>query len=310
MRIPLGVWYFVLFVILVIVYSHVSVEYRKSEDLEIYEMDYKTNRQLQEICALKQPIVFNISQPCPELFQLDCDAWKNADITIKDCTSNSIETSDDAIVLPLRSASRLMQTDTRAKYYSEDNEQFLQDVGVHSQIRLCIDPVLKPPLSITSNYDWILGSTNAYTPLRYHTGYRQYYVVTRGKIRVKMTPYSSVKHMSSPPTVDNDFFGFAANKVNPWATTENSIKYVECIVNEGNVLYIPPYWWYSIQYVTKETTLVCCRYYSPPNIIANLPDWGRWFWTTYTTRTKVVRTLEDVVSLPESSLDTPHPPIE
>ena len=286
-----------LFIILVIIYSHVSAEYRKSEDLEIYEMDYKTNQQLQEICALKQPFVFTISGVCPELFQLDYTTWKNADVTIKDCTTTSIELSDDAIVLPIRSAMRLMQTDTRAKYYSEDNESFLQDVGVHTQICLCLDPVLKPSLSVVSNYDLILGSTNAYTPLRYHTGYRQFYTVLQGKIRVKMAPYSSVRQMSSPPTVDTDFFGFCAATVNPWLT-DTSIKYVECIVSEGNVLYVPPYWWYSIQYVTKETILVSSRYYSPPNIIAHLPEWGRWFWTTYTTRTKVVRTLEDVVTEP------------
>lgn len=38
----------IIFIIVLIVYTHVTNEYKTSEDLEIYEMDHKNNVQLQE----------------------------------------------------------------------------------------------------------------------------------------------------------------------------------------------------------------------------------------------------------------------
>ena len=37
-------------------------EYKTSEDLEIYEFDYKDNNYLQEVCELKQPAIFSLRE--------------------------------------------------------------------------------------------------------------------------------------------------------------------------------------------------------------------------------------------------------
>jgi hypothetical protein len=44
-------------------------EYKQSEDLEIYEMDYNNNVQLQEICNVKQPIIFDIEPIFPTIIE-------------------------------------------------------------------------------------------------------------------------------------------------------------------------------------------------------------------------------------------------
>jgi len=309
-----GFWYFIIAVILVILYSNVAAEYKRSEDLEIYEMDYKNNAQLQDICAVKQPTIFDIGRFCPELFSAimpGLSRHETNDLVIKDTTlvHNPVDT---AVVLPLRSASILMQTDTREQYYSEDNEGFLFDTGAHGQIRESIDPLLKPPLTFLGHYDWLLGSNKAHTPLRYHTASRQFYVVTQGKIRVKMAPYSFVKYLSEPPRVDNDFFGYISSE-NVWTNTAKP-GVQEFIVSSGSVLYVPPYWWFSIQFMTSdkvETSLLSCRYYTVPNIIANGQTWGDYLWGIWTAKPKVVRTLEDVVSVPadkDTYAELPPPP--
>lgn len=295
-----GLWYFIIFVVLVILYSNVAAEYKRSEDLEVYEMDYKTNTQLQEICAVKQPTVFELGSFCPELFQTIMPGlarWEKHDLVIKDATQ-VFSPVDTAIVLPQRSARILMQTDTREQYYSEDNEGFLFDTGAHSQIRASVDPLIKPPLTFLGHYDWVLGSNNAHTPLRCHTASRQFYVVVQGKFRVKMAPYSYMKYMQEPPRVDNDFFGYISGD-NPWKEKES--RFQEFIVAAGSVLYVPAYWWFSIQFMTidkVEASLLGCRFYTVPNIVANGRMWGEYLWTLWTTKAKVVRTMEDVVSLP------------
>ena len=49
----------VLFIFIFLIYIHVIHQYKKSEDLEIYELDYKNNQYLQDVCNVKQPSIFS-----------------------------------------------------------------------------------------------------------------------------------------------------------------------------------------------------------------------------------------------------------
>ena len=51
-------FHFVIFCLVVFFYLHMKAQYKVSEDLEIYELDYTDNQHLQEICDAKQPILF------------------------------------------------------------------------------------------------------------------------------------------------------------------------------------------------------------------------------------------------------------
>ena len=44
-------------------------QYKLSDELEIYEMDYIQNHNLQEVCEMKQPIIFQFEHIHPELFE-------------------------------------------------------------------------------------------------------------------------------------------------------------------------------------------------------------------------------------------------
>ena len=48
----------ILFVIVLLFYIHITNQYKKGEDMEIYELDYKDNDYLQEVCEVKQPSIF------------------------------------------------------------------------------------------------------------------------------------------------------------------------------------------------------------------------------------------------------------
>jgi hypothetical protein len=54
---------FCIFVIILFLYVHINEQYKKSEDLEIYETDYVSNTNLQTICNLKQPVLFKFDLP-------------------------------------------------------------------------------------------------------------------------------------------------------------------------------------------------------------------------------------------------------
>ena len=50
-------------------YIHIVHQYKRSEDLEIYELDYSSNTHLQEVCDIKQPILFEYKTVIPEFYE-------------------------------------------------------------------------------------------------------------------------------------------------------------------------------------------------------------------------------------------------
>ena len=125
---------FCIFVIILFFYIHVTAQWKTSDDLEIYESDFESASQLQEVCAVKQPVVFKFQkdQTVFERFQAaKFEKYDNLDIRVKDRTdyasashTNDNETAVDNVLLTFRSARRLFATDTNAKYFSEKNQSF------------------------------------------------------------------------------------------------------------------------------------------------------------------------------------------
>jgi hypothetical protein len=135
----------------------------------------------------------------------------------------------------------------------------------------------------------MLGSRGAITPLRYHINFRHYLSVNSGKIHVKMTPWKSSKYLN--PIMDYDNYEFRSD-LNPFDSDETGkIKFLEFDVLANYVLYIPPYWWYSIQYDESNTLVLGAKYISMMNLIANSHHLFKYYIQQYSTKTKVVRTL-------------------
>ena len=63
-------------------------QYKISEDIEIYEMDYSHNQHLQEVCEIKQPVIFQFQQINPELFSSltpqNISKYYSYDVCVKD----------------------------------------------------------------------------------------------------------------------------------------------------------------------------------------------------------------------------------
>jgi hypothetical protein len=296
------------FLIILFLYIHITNQYKKSEDLEIYEMDYTTNTHLQEVCDIKQPVLFEYKSINPEFFEnleleklLESgsqdiklkeneDYWKNAE-------------SVDFIVLPLQSSQTLMTTDTHARYFTENNESFVEESGLFKAFQ-SNDEFLKPSFTAITKYDIQTGSQNTITPLRYHTDFRRMICVTEGKIHVKMTPWRSNKYLYPVEDYENyEFF----SPINVWKPQKkyfhemDKIKFLEFDVNAGYVLYLPPYWWYSIKYADQpeQTIIAGITYNSIMNCAANLPNWAKFYIQQSNIKNRETKTL-DLVNVKES----------
>ena len=302
----------IIFCIVFFIYLHITYQYKRSEDLEIYELDYNNNSHLQEICDVKQPILFlfgkndntevgaDLQTINDELFtriqnhMLSMD--QSDDIKLKD--SNDYFKSDspaDYIVLPFQSVNTLLKTDSNSHYFIENNPEFIEESKYYKEFRE-LDNYLKPSFTVNTKYDICMGSKGTVTPLRYHTDYRRFYLVTHGKIHIKMTPFKSSKYLYPYKNFDNYEF---CSPVNVWDTQPkylnemDKIKCLEFDVYSGYVLYIPPYWWYSIKYSNENDTILAgVTYNSAMNVVANSYDYFQYFLQQQNIYNKITRTLQ------------------
>lgn len=266
----------IIFIIVLIVYTHVTNEYKTSEDLEIYEMDYKNNVQLQEICNLKQPVLFNMNEIEPTFFkESDILGESKTPVIVKD--KADIDNAN-FIKLPYESAKTLMKTDTGSRFYSEKNIKLANETSYDFTK---LDKHLKPELIIQSKRDVLFGSKGVHTVMRYHTEHRKFLVVRKGRINVKMTPWKSNKLLHvTKDYVNYDF----RSKIDVWEPQSKyvpdfeKLKFLEFDVEEGYILNIPPFWFYSIKYSNDDLCEVYeLTYNTPMNITSNLHLWSLYY---------------------------------
>lgn len=291
----------IIFLIVLFLYIHITNHFKKSEDLEIYEMDYSTNIHLQEVCDIKQPMLFNYNSVHPEFFENitfeNLLEQGSHDVKIKDINDYWIEdiVAVDYVVLPFQSSQNLMKTDTKAKYFSENNSDFIQDSGFFADFKEN-DDFLKPTFTMFSKYDILFGSKNNITPLRYHTHYRYFLAVNSGKITVKLTPWKSSKYLHPIKDFENYEFRSPINVWNPQKQFQNDmekLKFLEFTVQPGSIVYIPPFWWYSIKFSNQSDSLVSTfTYNSIMNCVSNLPNYGLYYLQQANIQKKVTKTLE------------------
>jgi len=316
-----------LFLIVFFFYIHVTAQFKKSEDLEIYEMDYSDNVHLQEVCDVKQPILFDFKPIAAEFFEkvnsdTICDFSDNhngadidADLKIKETADYYNENIDsvDYIVLPFKSSLTLMTSDINSQYFTENNEDFLVESGIVKSFHRC-DDYLKPSMTVQTKFDILMGSIDSYTPLRYHTQYRNFLSVNSGKITVKMTPFKSTKYLYEIDDYESYEFRSPVNVWKPqrkYMHEMDKLKFLEFDVYSGNTLYVPPYWWYSIKFVEKDTLVCGFIYNSVMNCVANSPKWARYFLQQSNTHKKMTKTKDDIrITGIESVIDPEEHPIE
>lgn len=271
---------FVIFIVVLFVYIHLTAQFKKSEDLEIYEMDYKTSQQLNEICELRQPVLFELKEQYPELFER---VEVTGDVNVKD--KNDFETGD-FITMPYSNAETLTKTDPKSRFYSENNTDRIYNKAA--------DEVLKPTFSMFSKQDVMFGSKGARTSTKFHTNSRKFICVNTGKIQVKMSPWKNRKYLN--PTYDYENYEFRS-PIDVWdpqpkyLNEYEKVKFLEFDVDNGYVLYIPPYWFYSIKYFDEYTQLVEYNYNTLINAAANVPNYCMYYLQQNNIKKNELKTL-------------------
>ena len=242
------------------------------DDLEIYEICQPSKEKLEEVCDFRQPVVTdfkndNIIEKC-NLNNIKMN-YNGYDIKIRNVKERDDET-ELYIPLGINESIELFKRDKESKYVSENNYDFLEETGLIKLYRNN-DMFLRPSMVSSCNYDILFASLNVETPLRYEVNYRNYFIVTHGKVIIRLLVPKSKKYLYA--TNDYDNFEFIS-PVNPWNVQPeyradfNKLRTIDVTLISGQMIHIPAYWWYSIKFVKSNTTICVFKYKTYMNTLA------------------------------------------
>ena len=263
-----------IFCLVLFIYLHIQFHLKVGNDLEIYELDNASKDKLEEICDIRQPVIFDFEND--KLVQSTnkyaiLSNYKAFDINIRNSNDQNYD-SEIYVPLQFQTAIKLFTDDTSSSFFSENNQDFLSETGLikHFQYN---DAFIRPYMVSNCNYDVILGSAGVVTPFRYELNYRNYFLVTQGTIQIKLSPPVSSKYLNM--VYDYENFEFRS-PMNPWNIQSNysadfdKIKCLDVTLSIGQTIQIPAYWWYSIK-MEKDTSISCFRYRTYMNNAAICP---------------------------------------
>lgn len=271
MKLLIGIF---IFCLVLFIYVHIQFHLKTSEDLEMYEIDDVSKDKLEEICDIRQPVLFDFNNQ--SIIDTTCesrllDQYYAFEVKIRN-TMDTDTNTEFYVPFPLHSTIKLFEQDKQSCYFSENNADFLMDTGINKIIKQN-DGFLRPYMLSNSNYDIMIGSNNTTTPFRYEVNYRNFFLVTQGTIQIKMTPPKNIKYLY--PEYDYENFEFRS-PINPWNPQEkyladfNKIKCLEFTMGVGKILFLPAYWWYSIKF-SSHSSVTCFRYRTYMNNLAIVP---------------------------------------
>ena len=282
-----------IFCIVLFLYLHVHFHLKRSNDLEVYEIEQPSKQRLEEVCDIRQPTTFEFynEQLLTQLsYQAIHTSYRAFDIHIRDVTKTPSPSQtqdktkiqqkgtehDPVLYIPVtfKIAHEVLKKDTETKYFSEHNADFIDETGLIKIFQLN-DEFLRPYMVSTCMYDIMMASIGTTTPLRYEVNYRNYFLVTQGRVKILLIPPKDTRYLY--PINDYDILEFRT-PVNPWKVQSeyqddfDKIKTLEVELFQGMVMFIPAYWWYSIQFIVPETSVCSFKYRTHMNTISIAPQ--------------------------------------
>jgi len=263
-----------IFCIVLFLYLHIYYHLKKCDDLEVYEIQQPSKERLEEICDLRQPVIFDYdSQRFNDICSLQniSNQYGAFDIKIRNVKEED-DNTEMYVPIALNAAIHAFEGDKQSKFLSDNNQDFLEETSIIKNIRNN-DSFFRPYMVSKCNYDVIFGSNKVETPFRYDLNYRNYYFVTQGEAIIKIAPPKSSRYLYT--IYDYDNFEFRS-PVNVWNVQQkykpdfDKVKCLEIKLIPGNILFLPSYWWYSIK-LTENTSLCSLKYRTYMNTLTISP---------------------------------------
>jgi hypothetical protein len=277
-----------IFFIILFFYIHILFQLKTSNDKEIYELVQPSKDKLEEILSLKQPFVFTMENN--SIFKNLSKDYSNFDLKIRNLKDTS---TIKYLPLSYRKTLELLKKDKKEIYLSEKNKEFLKETELDKHF-LLNDNLFRPPLLCNSDYDILLGSKNSYTPLRYELSYCNYILVNEGEINLKLCAPKNSKYLLEEKDYENmEFY----SPIDPWnihskyKQNMSKVDFLDIVLKPKQCFFIPPYWWYSIQF-QENSNIFYFKYFTIMNNITIFPSLFLYFLQKYNITHKTLKKIE------------------
>lgn len=252
-------WFVLIFILTLFIYLHVCTFLHTNPEVKMYNINFESKEQMDDLRKDKTPLkICNLNTPyfsnAFQFFSLLLD-FRSLEESEKNISLYSYEdflglNNDDRKIIP---STRFAidkyikfqnENDLSFGYFSRDNEEFVNKYMKKTLDLLSI--YLKPELVTQTRYDMLLGMKNMQTGLRYAFSSHLYILIKQGKCRIRMY---------SPDIVSKMYRKYHNQlEVNVWDQETpqdiHAYKHLDIELKEGDIVYIPTYWSYSIMYDT------------------------------------------------------------
>lgn len=260
-----------IFCIVLFIYLHVTFHLKTSNDLEVYEIDQPSKEKLEEICDIRQPVIFdyNVEQLMNECnIESILKSYGAFDVKVRNVKEHD-DVAEFYLPVTLNTSNEIFRKDEHSRFISENNYDFLEETGLIKTYRY--NDIFLRPFSVSNCiYDLMFSSKDTQTPLKYELYYRNYFMITSGSVQIKLIPPKSSKYLYTIKDYENFEF---SSPVDPWNVQTqfksdfDKLKTLEVSLTKGQIIFIPAYWWYSIKF-EENTTINVFKYKTYMNNVA------------------------------------------
>ena len=212
---------------------------------------------------------------------------------------NLIKDNNDIIpiTLPLSESIKLFTEDTSQNYLSSNNYDFLKDTSLIKDFNNN-DIFLRPTNTLFRNYDIIIGSKNLETPLEYNIYSRNYFYMLNESVEITLCPPNNYKFLHIIKDYENLKFYSKINMNNVekcYKNDFNKIKFLNIILEKDEILHIPPYWFYSIKFLSEKSLIANFKYKTFMNMIAITPELCKQFLQNNNIKINMTKVIDGTI---------------
>jgi len=251
--------------VVLFLYIHIYNHNKTSNYLELYEMENLSKEKLEDIINYKQPLLLN-SINLVENINVNYLLSEYSTFNINIYNNNS----DNLCKINLQD---YYDVASSTNYLSYNNEEFLQETSI-VKILCKNDIFFRPPNMCAKKYDVIMGVQNNNTRLKYSISSRNILYLSSGQVEVTLCPPKYYKNLHVKKNYETLEFYSQINIYNVdniYKNDYNKIKFLRVILSVGQVLVIPPYWFYSIKFLEKHTLVFLNSYTTYVNCVSLIP---------------------------------------
>jgi hypothetical protein len=231
-------------------------------------MENLSKEKLEDVIEFKQPLLLNNYYLAKNISMKHMDHnYMLFNVNLYKNNSNNL------CKITLQDYYNIISNNNASNFLSYNNEEFLQDTVI-DKILCNNDIFFRPPNVCSKNYDVIMGAKNNNTRLKYSINNRNLLYVSSGLIEVTLCPPKYYKNLHVKKNYETMEFYSQIDIYNVesiYKNDFNKIKFLRLTLGLGQVLVIPPYWFYSIKFLENHSFVFLNTYNTYINMISILP---------------------------------------